>query len=246
MRRYIDLGIDSRNMLPEDLKSMIDIACSMNFSALGVKLDFKTKEQDLKLLKQLSREYGIDLAARIDLAPRSRTRLLRDLRESQKTFEVAAVHTKSGGLAKTAIRDDRVDLISISSKDSGAAFSPSIARLVASTGKAVEFELSSLILSKGQERIDLLSWMRRCAKLAKIFHVNVVISSGAADKYLLRSPMDQASIAHLIGMNLPTALDSLSNIPQSILERNRARLDPRQISSGVRIKEGKDDACSPR
>ncbi len=245
MRRYIDLGIDSRNMPHVDLRGMIDAACLMNFSALGVKLDSKAKKQDIKLLKQLSREYRIDLATRIDLAPKSKTRLLRDLRESQEMFEITAVHTKSERLAKTAIRDDRVDLISIASKDSRAAFRPPIARLIASTGKAVEFELSSLILSKGQERIDLLSWMRRCVKLAKIFHVNIVISSGALNKYLLRSPMDQASIAHLIGMNLSTALDSLSTVPQSILERNRARLDPRQISSGVRIMEGKDDACSP-
>jgi ribonuclease P/MRP protein subunit RPP1 len=245
MRRYIDLSVDSRNIPLEDLKDMIDIACSMNFTALGVKLDAKAREQDLKLLKQLSREYGIDLAARIDLTPRSKTRLLRDLRVSQEMFEVTAVHTESVQLARTAIRDDRVDLISITSKDSGAAFRPSIARLIAPTGKAVEFELSSLILLKGQERIDLLSRMRRCVRLAKIFHVNVVISSGATDKYMLRSPMDQASIAHLIGMTLSTALDSLSIVPQSILERNRARLDPRQISSGVKITEGKDDACSP-
>ncbi len=246
MRRYIDLGVDFRNMPLEDLKGMIDVACSMNFTALGVKLDAKTSEQDLELLKRLSREYGVDLAARIDLTPRSKTRLLRDLRENQGIFEVTAVHTVSEHLAKIAIRDDRVDLISIDSKDSGAAFRPSIARLIAPTSKAVEFELSSITLSKGQERIDLLSRMRRCVRLAKIFHANVVISSGATDKYLLRSPMDQASIAHLIGMNLSTALDSLSIVPQSILERNRARLDPRQIYSGVRITEGIDDACSPR
>lgn len=235
MRRYIDLGVDLRNMPLEDLKSMIDIACSMNFTALGVKLDAKARKQDLELLKQLSREYGVDLAARIDLTPRSKTQLLRDLKESQGTFEVTAVHTVSEHLAKIAIRDDRVDLISIASKSSGAAFRPSIARLIAPTSKAVEFELSSLTLSKGQERIDLLSRMRRCVRLAKIFHVNVVISSGATDKYLLRSPMDQASIAHLIGMNLSTALDSLSIVPLSILERNRARLDPRQIYSGVKV-----------
>jgi RNase P/RNase MRP subunit p30 len=244
MRRYVDLGIDSRDMPLEDLEDVIQTAYSMNFTALGLKLNTKANRQDLELLEKLSREHGLDLATRIDHAPKNKTRLLRDLRESQGRFEVTAVHTVSERLAKIAVRDDRVDILSISSKDSGAAFRPSIAKLIARTDKALELELSGLILSKDQERIDLLSVMRRCVRLAEIFHVNIVVSSGATDRYLIRSPMDQASIAHLIGMSLPVALDSLSIVPRSILERNRARLDPRQVFSGVRVAEGEDDACA--
>jgi len=244
MRRYIDLGIDSRNIGLEGLEEMIAIALSMNFSALGVKLDPKLGRRGLELLRRLSEKHDVDLVSRVDLIPKSKTQLIRDLRRYRDIFEVVAVRTVSKRLSRVAAQEERVDLLSISSKASGAAFSFSAARLLASTGRALEIELSPLILSKGRDRVDLLSEMGRCVSLAQRFRVNLVISSGAMEKYLLRPPMDQASVARLLGMELTEALDSLSSVPQSIIERNRARLDPRLISPGVRLVEVPDDACS--
>ncbi len=237
MRRYIDLGIDSRVQGLGGLEGIIEIACSMGFAVLGVKLDPQTGSQGLELLRGLSKKYGVGLVPRVDLMPRSRTYLLRDLAKYRDTYEVIAVRTASERLCKFAVQDDRVDLISLASKASAGAFSPSVAKIIAPNSKALEIELGSLILSKGQNRVELLYEISRRISLARRFQANLVISSGAVDKYLLRSPLDLVSVACLLSMKFTEALDSLSRIPESIVDRNQARLDPRHISPGVDLME---------
>ncbi len=243
MRRYVDLALDSRNSSLEDLESMIEIALSMDYKVLGVKLDPRLGVRGPDLLKQLSGRLGADLVGRIDLEPRSKTRLLHDLRESRGLFGIVAVRTTSESLWRTAVHDNRVDLFSVSLKPSRIAFRPMLVKMLASTSKALEIEVSSLIRSKGQKRVGLLSRMRRWVSLARRFRIDLVVSSGAKDKYLLRSPLDQASLAQLVGMDPSEALDSISTVPQSVLERSRSRSDPLKISAGVRLVEGEKDAC---
>lgn len=237
MRRYIDLGIDSRIQGLGGLEEMIEIGCSMDFAVLGVKTDPQVGSQGIQLLRRLSQKYGVDLVPRVDLMPRSRTHLLRDLGKFRDIFEVIAVRAASEHLYKLAVQDDRVDLISLASRASAQAFSPSAARLIAPNGKGVEIELSSLILSKGQNRVDLLHEMSRRISLGRRFKANLIISSGAVNKYLIRSPFDLASMACLISMEFTEALDCLSTIPETIVDRNQVRLGPRYISPGVELTE---------
>ncbi len=246
MRRYVDLGVGSCTIALRALDDVIELARSLDFAALGIKLDPKGGSQGLELLRRMSDRYGIDLVGRIDLLPGGKTRLLRDLKEYRRTYGIVAVQPVSERILRLAVRDDRVDLISVTSQATAEAFSASAVKLLASEHKVLEIELSSLILSKGRTRVDLLSKMRRCISFAQRLGASVAISSGATDKYLLRSPLDQASIAHQLGMDMSEALDSLSTVPNSIIERNRARLDSRYISSGVRFAEVPKDACSPQ
>lgn len=244
MRRYVDLGIDSRTVDPRDLEDMIEIAGSLDYSALGIKLDPEVRFRGLEFLRRLSDRSGLDLVARVDLSPRRKARFLRDLKEYRSAFGIVAVRTVSEYMSRVVLHDDRVDLISIGSQASAKAFNASIAKLLALKHKVLEIELSGLILSRGLTRVVMLSRMRRWISLARRFGARVVVSSGAASKYLLRSPLDQASIAHILGMNISEALDSLSIVPDSIIERNRNRLDSRCISPGVRFAEVSKNACS--
>jgi len=245
MRRYVDLSIDSRTAGLEGLDGMVEIAGSLGFSALGITLDPKVGFQGLELLKRLSDRHGVDLVARVNLSPRRKTRFLRDLKGYRSVFGIVAVRTVSEHMSRVALHDDRVDLISIASQASVTAFNASIAKLLALEQKVLEVELSGLILSRGQTRVNMLSRVRRWISLTRSFGARVAISSGATSKYLLRSPLDQVSIARLLGMDMSDALDSLSTVPDSIIERNRNRLDSRCISSGVRVAEVSKDACSP-
>ncbi len=63
----------------------------------------------------------------------------------------------------------------------------------------------------------------------------VVLSSGATEVRFLRKPQDFASLGLLFAFDLPLALDALSNTPSKIVKRNRQKLSPDYVVSGVHV-----------
>jgi ribonuclease P/MRP protein subunit RPP1 len=93
----------------------------------------------------------------------------------------------------------------------------------------------------GFRRIRLTSSLRREAALAKKFDVPLVLSSGALDKYLLRSPQDYASLGYLFSLAHHTAVGAMSDTPRGIVEKNRRKLSPDYVAPGVYlVKRGMD------
>jgi len=76
---------------------------------------------------------------------------------------------------------------------------------------------------------------------AEKLSVPVVMSSGTADKYLLRRPRDYASLAYLFGLDHQTAIEAMSEAPLKIVERNREKLSPNYVAPGVyTVRRGED------
>jgi len=235
MRYYVDLNLDPRPLRGGNLEEMIEVALSLKYSTLGVRLHSESNSEGPRLIQTLSREYGVDLVSRLDLFPRTRRQLLGDLKRYRNDYDVIAVRAASRHLVRIAANDGRVDLLSGFPKILGSALNHSTAKLLGSTDVVLEINSSDLLVCKGRERVDLLSQFMRGLSLAQRFHVKIILSSGATDAYLLRSPSDQVAIGHLLGMRLPDAFDAVSKVPLSIIERDREILDPDQISKGVRL-----------
>jgi len=70
--------------------------------------------------------------------------------------------------------------------------------------------------------------------------VPIVWSSGATDVQFLRKPEDMAHLGMLFGLDLPQALEALSDTPLGIVERNRQKLSPDYVAPGVRIVRRRD------
>jgi RNase P/RNase MRP subunit p30 len=107
----------------------------------------------------------------------------------------------------------------------------------------LEIDVQPLLLLRGFARVRLLSVLRREVATAKSLKVPIVLSSGATDIRFLRKPQDLASLGMLFGLDLPLALEALSNTPLRIVERNRQKLSPDYVASGVRVVRRRD--CCP-
>jgi len=95
--------------------------------------------------------------------------------------------------------------------------------------------LSQVLSLEGFARVSLLSCLRREVATARSYGVPLVISSGATDALLLRKPQDYAALALLFDLNVPFALEALSQNPAGIVERNRMKQSPSYVAQGVRI-----------
>lgn len=203
---------------------------------MGVTLPDIAEQGQLHLLKNASADPRLDFASRADLAPRSSEELLKSLRRFRRKVELISVDCLSMSVARQAAKDHRVDLLAFSSSNPrDRFFDEAEARLASNSSAALEIDMGLLLRTVGPERARLLSSLRRETTIARKHDVAIVLSSNASYPHQLRGPHDFAALATLFGLDVASALKTMSAIPSTIVKRNREKLDDGYVASGIRI-----------
>jgi ribonuclease P/MRP protein subunit RPP1 len=220
---------------------MIDKSAELGFQMIGLSFSPRIDIGRVNQLRKACHDAGVELVTRIDLAPKSRHELLNNLRKLRRRFEIVSVFSASKVVARQAAKDRRVDLLSFSiAKRPRILFDRAEAELTSKASACLEIDLQPLLSLQEYARIRLLSVLRREIAVAKSLEVPVVLSSGATNMWLLRKPQDLASLGLLFGLDFPLALNALSDTPSKIVERNKQKLSPDYVASGIRIVRRRD------
>jgi RNase P/RNase MRP subunit p30 len=221
---------------------MINKASRLEYRLIAITFPLNAKREEIERIQNISREYKIDLASRIDLKPRSPKELIQHLRKLRRKFEVIAVICESKTVARQAAKDRRVDLLNFPSPNTHRRFFDTAEAELASKALAsLEIDIKPLLTLEGPARVRLLSSLRREAAIAQKFHVPIVISSGASDEFLMRKPRDMAALASLFDLDEVSAINAVSKNPTQIVKRNRENLSPKFVAPGIKvIRKGKD------
>jgi ribonuclease P/MRP protein subunit RPP1 len=241
-RIFADLHLQ---LNPKDLVSAARVltkAAWLGYGFVAIPLSTDTHPKDKEKLAEICKRAEIDMVSRVDLQARTRDQLMNNLRKLRRKYEVICVSCENKEVARQAAKDRRVDLISFPSVDYSRRFlDRSEAELIRSGLAAWEIDTKPLFLLEGPARTRFLSTIRREISIAEDFDVPLVLSSGVSNELLLRKPMEIAAIAGLFGLDETSALDSVSTIPVSIVERNREKLGSGFVAPGIAvIKEGND------
>lgn len=236
MRKFADLHLEPDFSRKEQMDRLIQTASHLGFNLVGVSLSPSGFRDSTDFLSGICKDYGVDFASRIDLAPKSSSDLLKSLRRFRRRFEVVAVRCFSKGLARQAAKDHRVDTLLFPSEDPRRRFFDNAeAKLASQATAALEIDLAMLLREAGFSRTRLLSCLRREVAIAEKFDIPVVLSSSAVDAIGLRGAADLASLSTMFGMDNASALDAVSTVPWGIVEKNRKKLDSSYVARGVRI-----------
>jgi len=236
MRRFVDLHLCPSPKNLDQAEAMIIKSSELGYRLVGIPLPPSATQDEISLLQETCKDAKIDFVARVDFSPKTPGELLHDLRRFRRKFEVISVACTSKSVARQAAKDRRVDLLSFPATDIHKRFfDHAEAELASKALSGLEIEMAPLLSLSGYSRIRLLSRLRREVAIAKRFSVPVVISSGATNEYLMRSPNDYAALATLFDMPMPYALRALSEDPIVIVERNREKLSPDYVAPGIRV-----------
>jgi len=243
MKGSVDLHLLFPNHVGRgEIENLIVRSAELGYSSVGIPFPIDVAGKDVEDIERICVDNDVDLVKRVDLRPGNNRELLRLLRVVRRRREVVAVRCASKSIARQAAKDRRVDLICFSSSDPGGRFLDSaVAELASNSSAGLEVDMASLIAIDGFRRVRLISSLRREVALAEKFEVPLVLSSGAFDRYLLRSGQDYASLAHLFGLAHNEAVRAMSDTPLGMVERNRRKLGPDYVAPGVYVvKRGKD------
>jgi len=236
MRRFVDLRLRPSINDPDQVERMVRKSSELGYGLISIPLPPNIERDKVDKLQRICSDAKIDFVTRVDFAPKTPGELLHDLRRFRRRFEVVSVTCISKRVARQAAKDRRVDLLSFPVTDIHKRFfDHAEAELASKALSCLEIEMAPLLSLSGSSRIRLLSSLRREVAIAKKFNVSVIISSGATNEYLMRSPHDYAALATLFDMPPPYALRALSENPLAIVERNREKLSPDYVAPGIRV-----------
>ncbi len=110
-----------------------------------------------------------------------------------------------------------------------------MARFMAERGIALEISLSELLSCYGTARAQLMGRMRQNIMLAKKYGTPIVLTSGAKDRFGMRSPQDLYSVGITLGMDAGLAKKALSDYPAMLAKKSSDRRDPDNITKGLEV-----------
>jgi len=241
LRKFADLNLNIQTENLESFESAIRKASWLGYKIIGVSLPPKTTKEKITQLKEIAESFGVDLASRVNLSPSNPQELLRNLRRLRRKFEIIAVNCHLKSVARQAAKDRRVDIIYFPNEIKKRFFDKAEAELAKQALAALEIEIMQIPTLPRIQRTQLISRLRNEVKIAEKYQIPIVISSGISNPILMRRPREMAALATLFDIPMEKALKSVSEIPQSILERNREKLSPNFIAPGLKIvRKGKD------
>jgi len=244
VKKFVDLNLRVPIAKAEKRRAekLVSRSSELGYSAVGVPIPLATSQEEIQDLEGILKENGMELIRRGDLKPRSIREMMDSLRRLRRNREVIAVYSNSKAIARQAAKDHRVDLISYSSTDPRKRFFDSAqAELASKASAALEVDAEPLLTLSGFQRARLIARLRKEAAIAREFEVPIVISSGTSDWYMLRRPLDYASLASLFDLDHTTAVKAVSEAPLKIVESNRQKLSPSYVAPGVWIVRRKND-----
>lgn len=237
-RAFIDLHVKSSLSTGKSSPTQIaKMASHLGFKAIAL-ADFNLRNLNVvDEIKQIFKEYGLDLIVRADINENTPKQLKQALRKLRREVDVIAVFCKNLNVARLAARDRRVDLLSFSIKNwKKNFFDKSEAHLALQGESILEVNLNPIIKAKTHgERIQAIRIYSENIRIAKRYNVPIIVTSGASSIYEMRAPRELAALATLLGLTDFEARESLSNIPLSLIKKNREKLSDLYIMPGVKI-----------
>ena len=230
MGHYLDLHVIPG---PDDLVScerMAVLLSTARYSTVGLTVATGLLNDRVRSLRRIFEEHGLTTVLRADFKPDSRTELLRLLRRFRNLYDLIAVKCVNQHVAAVSCRDRRVDVVFFDVANRNLRFSHTFARLLHG---AVEFNLVSDLMGQGDGWA--FSRIRKAISIAQEHHVNVILSSGARNSEMVRSPLQISALAMCLGLTREESIRGVSSAPMAIVTENRRKRAPGYVEDGVKI-----------
>lgn len=222
----------------DSVKRVAEAAKRMELSGLGVAHEYEGKEgltEYLGLMDRIDKEVAVDLVRCCAISSEDPGNLKKDIGKVRQKVELVAVKGGEFEINKAAAEDSRVDLLlhpEYKRKDPG--MDHKTTKMAAENDVTVCFVFHDLHQTYGKVRSHVFNHIKKSIELCQKYDAEFMVSSGARDEYGLRGGRDLASLLMVLGVETREAINSVTSIPENIVEENRSKLKGKVKRGGVR------------
>lgn len=218
MGMFYDVHAHSTLSFGEDSpESMAQFAQRLGFSGIGI-----VRYHDA--IAAVPRFSGIEIIDAVMIKPADAQDVGRLAAAVRNNCDFLMVHGGDFNVNRAACENPMIDVLchpELGRKDSG--LDHVCIKAAADNKVAIEVNFREVIESYRKKRIHVFASMKKNVRLARKYGAPVITTSGAVSRYGLRSGRELAAMAHLLGLELGAAIDSLSSFPAELLRTNREK-----------------------
>ena len=225
--------VDSLNPNREpQLSTFLHMAIHLGFTEIWIS---NPSNEEKKQVTHSSYASHIKIHERLDIGlnNESKAQMTSMLSYKRREIPIISVTCLTPDITAWAAQDNRVDILKFPIFQTGKLMSRSIAKLMVKFQKCLEIQLCELYSLPERQQIPALRQIRSAVEIAIRKNVPILLSSGSTKPDQLRSPRELASLGQMFLKNSISSLDSLSVIPQQLLEKNLLKINPDYIAPGV-------------
>ena len=200
--------------------------------------EYFQNESQLKRLKEGISKVSEKVGIKIYLGFEARSpKELHKLVENRRMFDILLVQGGDLKLNRIACETPQVDILTHpenNRQDSG--LNHVLVKAAVDNNVAIEINFRELLLASKRTRSSIIRHVSNNVMLATKFHAPIILCSGAISHWELRDPQAMVSMANQLGLELKEAKDSVSKIPENIVNQSKERKSEKWIMPGVKIK----------
>lgn len=189
----------------------------------------KLKEEIEKTKKEIPIEIYLGFEAR-DAKEIEKLKLIR------RKFDVLLVHGGNIEINRIAVETPEVDVLThpeLGRNDTG--LNDVLLRFAAKNNVAIEINFREVLNASKNTRAKILKNISQNVQMAKKLKVPIVVCSGALSHFELKDPQILVSFANCLGLEMSAAKNSVSKIPENILDELKRRRNEGWLMPGVRL-----------
>ncbi len=232
---YIDLH---SHLFPE--KDIIRRYKEFGWNGFVYLYNFKSMEELLEIKRKIS-EIGSD-AFHIYLGVEitaDEPRVLRNIvNKVREEVVIVAVHGGKYEINREAVSNPKVDILlhpELERNDNG--LDENLLKLAKENSVAIEVNFREILSNKGLHRVKIIQNISENIRLCQELNVDMVTTTGAKDIWDIRDPRALASLSNVLGMDLGKAIDTVSEIPENIINTNLKILEGKRPDKGIEVIE---------
>jgi len=235
--RYFDMHLHSAfSGGQSSLEQLASTAKMLGYSSICFAEYYKDFNQIKKLyadIEKIKRKVGIGIFLGFEARNRKELDKLISIR---RKFDVLLVRGGDIELNRYACENPEVDILThpeYERYDPG--LNHVLVRSAAKNDVAIEINFREILITNKNSRSKVLSNMRNNIMLAKKFKAQIILCSGAISHFELKSPECLISMVSQLGLELSEAKNSITKIPESILNRSKERKSEKWVSPGIKV-----------
>ncbi len=236
--KFFDLHVKTKLSNGESsIEEMIEFAEKLGYHGIAICDNFESLEK-LREVKKVIKDVAspIEVLLGSNIEAKDINHLNQTINKIREEVVVLVVHGGDYNINRAVCGNPKVDILShpeLGRIDSG--LDESCLNAAKENNVAIEMNFNEILLSYRKSRSFILNHIAKNIKLCDVYKVPVVLTSGAKSKWEMRDPRQIISVANILGIDLGKAFNSITSVPQEIIENNKRTLEGKKITEGVEV-----------
>jgi len=234
--KFYDLHVHSKYSIGSNtIAEIAEMAEKLGLSVVAITDNFESLEKVKEIKAAIAQvKSSVELIQGVYITAATPQEMHQKIDKVRNLVPLVIVAGGDYQINRAACEDSRVDILAhpeLQSFSNG--LDEPCLQAAAANNVAIEINFHELLLSYKRSRAAILKKMMTNVDLCQKFKVPFVVCSGAHNIYEMRDGRELVSIATILGADLPKAFDSVTTIPERLIELNKKKLEGQIAAQGV-------------